>query len=117
MKRVQKIAALLLCLMLPLTALPALAEDGEQGQKSQADVRQIVADEAQEPLLAAAQAQIGRENDVARPEKHGKQGETDNKNVQKVFAGVLHEGLLSGTTIWEFQKSEKSGNFSEDISV
>ena len=50
MKRVIGICFLALCML--FSSGIALAEDGEQSQQRQADVRQIVAEKAQEPLVS-----------------------------------------------------------------
>ena len=67
----------------------AAVENGKQCDQCQADVGDIVADKAQDPLGAGFQPQVGRENDVAGTEKHGKQGKTDDKYI--ALSRVLHE--------------------------
>ena len=63
----------------------ALPENSEHRQQSQADVRDVVADEAQQPMGAGLQPQVGGEDHVPRPKKHGKQSKANDETVLQWF--------------------------------
>ena len=68
----------------------AYPQQGEHAQHGQADVGQEVSGKARQPLLAGLHAQIGRENHIARAEKHGKQREAHHDHVAERAAFLLH---------------------------
>ncbi len=57
----------------------------EHRQQSQADVRDVVADEAQQPMGAGLQPQVGGEITFPAPKKQGKQSKANDETVLQWF--------------------------------
>ena len=88
----------------------AHAEQGEHTHHRQTDIRNEIGGKARQPLAAGLHAQKGREDHVARAEKHGKQRKAhDNDICRGVFPLSDHSDFSISLLLFPRRRLRRAG--------